>query len=365
VSNLQRILRKFQHHLAIALFVALAVLIVDQTAWAQGCIVSRLSMPVVGPGGGESHALPDDESWFSCHRFQVAANYRTFHSFRHFVGTEEQVNREINQTQVNNEVHVVDLSAAYAINRRWTLAFNVPFLRAKRYSQSRPESPTYGRGLGDISIGAQMWLIEPPAEGNHNVALAFGMKLPTGNPGQTYDRVSSDGTVNTVVVDQSIQPGDGGTGFNVSLLGYQGVKFLTLYGSGLYVFNPRNTNGVQTGRSRASESIMSVPDQYQVRGGAVTEMPGFRQMAVSFGVRWEGVPVRDAFGKSLGFRRPGYTLSLDPGFIIRHGSEEFAFNFPVAVRRNRARSVTDIIDNRWGDAAFADHQIVMGYSHHF
>jgi hypothetical protein len=348
-----------------AVFVALAVLIVSQNAWAQGCIVSRISMPVVGPGGGESHVLPENESWLSCHRFQVSTAYRTFHSFRHFVGTEEQVNREIARTQVNNEVHAFDLSAAYTINRRWTVALNVPLLYARRYGQSTPENQTHGRGVGDISFGAQMWLIEPPAEGNHNIAFGFGIKLPTGNPGQTDESRSSNGTVRTVVVDQSIQPGDGGTGFNLSLLGYQGVKFVTLYGSGLYVFNPRNTNGVLTGRSRASEAIMSVPDQYQVRAGAVTTMPGFRMLALSMGMRLEGVPVRDAFGKSFGFRRPGYTLSVDPGFMIRHGRDEMSVNVPVAVRRNRARSVTDIMDGRSGDAAFADHQIVMGYSHHF
>ena len=349
----------------IALVLPLAVFIMSQTAWAQGCVVSRISMPVIGPQGAGMAVSPDGEPWWSCQRWQVAANYRTFHSFRHYVGTVEQVNRETAGTQVNNEVHVVDLTGAYTINRRWSLALNVPVLYAKRYNQQSPDNITHGRGVGDISFGAQLWVLKPPAEGNHNIAIGFGMKLPTGEPGQTDESRSSNGAVRTVVVDQSIQPGDGGTGFSLSALGYQGVKFVTLYGSGLYIFNPRNTNGVLTGRGRVSESIMSVPDQYQFRGGAVSAMPGFRQLALSLGVRWEGVPVRDAFGESLGFRRPGYTVSVDPGFMIRHGKEEMSFNVPVAVRRKRARSVTDLMDDRSGDAAFADRQFVMGYSHHF
>ncbi len=36
-----------------------------------------------------------------------------------------------------------------------------------RYGQASPDNPTYGRGIGNISFGAQMWLIKPPAEGSH------------------------------------------------------------------------------------------------------------------------------------------------------------------------------------------------------
>src|SRR4029434_11097153 len=117
VRTLSMFFGKHRSESSMAVFVALAMLIVGQNAWAQGCIVSRISMPVVGPGGGESHVLTEHEPWLSCDRLQVATTYRTFHSFRHFVGTEEQVNREIAKSQVNNEVHAFDLTAAYTINR--------------------------------------------------------------------------------------------------------------------------------------------------------------------------------------------------------------------------------------------------------
>jgi hypothetical protein len=342
----------------------MAVLIGAQSGWAQGCVVARLAMPVVGPSAGVTQALPDDESWFSCHRWEASASYRYFHSFRHFIGTTEQVQREIAHTQVNNVVNVFDYSGTFTVNRQMSLFVDVPMLISRRFSEQNSSNPTHGRGIGDVSFGAQMWLFAAP-EGRHNIQLGIGAKIPTGNPGVTDVSKSSNGTVKTVVVDQSIQPGDGGYGFSLSTQAYQGVGFLTLYGSGLYLFNPRDTNGVQTGRSQPAEQVMSVPDQYQFRAGATTSTPGFRRSAMSFGIRWEGVPVRDAFGKSDGFRRPGYTLSVDPGFMVGRGKDMFSVNTPIAVRRNRARSVPDIVDNTWGDAAFADYQVVASFSHHF
>jgi hypothetical protein len=38
---------------------------------------------------------------------------------------------------------------------------------------------------------------------------------------------------------------------------------------------------------------------------------------------------------------------------------------PVAIRRNRRRSVSDILVGGAGDAAFADYLILVGYSHRF
>jgi hypothetical protein len=345
--------------------VAATVLVMSPTGSAQGCVVARLSLPAVGPQGTGGHVLSGNESLLSCSRLQVSTNYRTFHSFRHFVGDVEQKQRETAKTQVNNEVHVLDFGATYSVNSRVSLSLAVPLLIAKRYGQSTPQNVTHGRGVGDLTFGVQSWLFEPPSEGGHNIALGFTAKVPTGNPGQTDLSTSSNGTVNTVVVDQSIQPGDGGYGFALNATGYQRASFLTFYGSGLYLFNPKNTNGVLTGRSRASEAIMSVPDQYLFRAGAVTPMPKLRNLALSMGIRAEGVPVRDAFGKSLGFRRPGYTLAADPGLMFARANDEWSLSIPVAFRRVRTRSVSDIMDNRSGDAAFADYQIVAGYSHHF
>ena len=90
-----------------------------------------------------------------------------------------------------------------------------------------------------------------------------------------------------------------------------------------------------------------------------------RGLAAKFGMRYEGVKVRDLIGGSLGFRRPGYALSVEPGAQYEHGKTTWSLNIPVAVQRNRKRSVPDLMQGKAGDAAFADYLILLGYSRSF
>ncbi len=78
--------------------------------------------------------------------------------------------------------------------------------------------------------------------------------------------------------------------------------------------------------------------------------------------RIEGVPVRDAIGQSNGFRRPGYAISLDPGFLYVRRAYMFSCNIPWAIERNRKRSVADYANGRRGDAAFADYALMFSLS---
>lgn len=160
--------------------------------------------------------------------------------------------------------------------------------------------------------------------------------------------------------------GDGGTGFALDLQAYRPAYFGTmLYFSGSYLFNPRDTNGVSTFRSRRGEEVMSVADQYLFRGGVTHAVPKFRGLTASLGGRIEGVPVRDAFGKSNGFRRPGYAISIDPGFMYARGSYILSCNVPFAVERNRRKSVSDYLNRTHGDAAFADFALLLSFTRRF
>ena len=138
-----------------------------------------------------------------------------------------------------------------------------------------------------------------------------------------------------------------------------------MYFNGVYLFNPRNTNGVTTNRTRRGETVLSVADQYLYRGGFSRAMPGVRGLFLSFGGRMEGVPVRDAIGRSEGFRRPGYAISADPGFMYSRWSSVWSVSIPVAIERNRKRSVSDYQNGIHGDAAFADYSVIVGFSRRF
>ena len=164
-----------------------------------------------------------------------------------------------------------------------------------------------------------------------------------------------------------MQPGDGGWGF---VLGTQAYKSLwhrsDAYAQGQYLFNPLDTNGVPTFRSQPGQGVMSVTDQYLFRVGISQGVPRIRGLAFSFGLRGEGVPVRDLIGDSNGFRRPGSILSIDPGVMWNIHHTILSVNGPWAVRRNRPPSVPEIQNNTTnGDAFFADYTVIASISRHF
>ncbi len=89
---------------------------------------------------------------------------------------------------------------------------------------------------------------------------------------------------------------------------------------------------------------------------------GWKGFGVSLGGRIEGVPAEDLIGGSNGFRRPGYAISVEPGLSYGQGPQAFLLAVPIALQRNRLRSVPDRLEaNRQGDAAFADYLVLFSY----
>lgn len=329
-------------------------------------MAARQTAPVIG-----ALATCGDESAQSAsrlHGFSVTIGYRYQSSFRHFIGTVEQKQRELLGTQIVNDYHLFDVAVEYQLSRRWSIMGSLPVLNATRYQLYNPKGTYHVAGIGDATIGARAWLFRGPAESGGNVALGFSLKMPTGKSDSRDNATLANGTPVLAVADQSIQAGDGGWGFALDVQAYRPLPVFqrtTMYFAGTYLFNPTDTNGVATFRSRPSESIMSVSDQYLFRGGLAHAVPKIRGLSASFGGRIEGVPVRDAFGASNGFRRPGYSISIDPGISYARGRYALSVNAPWAVERNRRRSVPDIADGRHGDAAFADYAIITSFTRHF
>lgn len=311
----------------------------------------------------------------------IGTNYRYFKSFRHFRGTEQEPDRVTNNTEVINHAHAWDFFATLGISTRVYASLSIPTVintRSSLYEHGRTERhTTFSRGLGDVRLGAGLWILDPLENPNGNLALGLGIKLPTGNynASDIFYNVGPDGAPETRPVDQSIQPGDGGFGIAFDFQLYQQLsEGLFTYASGFYLINPRETNGIRTFRETLSlllenESIMAVPDQYALRAGlSQTLSPS---VALSLGGRFEAVPVKDLIGGNDGFRRPGNVLSIDPGFSYMADNFTFTLNVPVAVRRERPQSITDLEtqqltgEPRIGDAAFADYTINAGITYRF
>jgi hypothetical protein len=283
---------------------------------------------------------------------------------------------------VVNSIDLFDVAVNYDISPRWSMTVSLPILRATRtydaalfqnllHIPGAPDQVSHSLGISDVGVSTQFWLLRPPPEKGHNIAFSFGMVFPTGDSSAT----STVQTVNgpkTVFVDQSIQPGGGGWGINVGTQAYQRVKRSVLYVSGVYEFTPQEQNGTPNASLAGVKlapnpltSTMSIPDQYLVDGGIAHPFPKIRGLAAKAALRYEGVKVKDFIGGSLGFRRPGYALSVEPGFQYERNKNIWSFNLPVAVQRNRKRSVPDQYQGKAGDAAFADYMLLFGYQRHF
>lgn len=313
-------------------------------------------------------------------KWQVSMGYRYQRSDRHFQGTHEEPHRQAEGSEVINTVNLMDLGVRYNFNPRFSLSVGIPYLYADRSSPIRDADRTVvdrsvvsARDIGDITMVGRYLLWDPVTQPKGNVSMGLGVKFPTGDYDveDTRERLGDDGErVRTVqTVDQSVQPGDGGWGAIVDMAAFRQLGSTgeyALYASGAYLINPEGTNGTPTFRSRETEAIMSIADQYLLRTGVFASPASWKGFGVGLGGRWEGVPVHDLFGSSEGFRRPGYAVSVEPTLTWSRGVHSVSLSVPIAVQRNRQRSVPDMQEEgRHGDAAFADYVVLLGYWQRF
>lgn len=336
---------------------------------AQGCVAIRNNgTPCTGIS---THN--DSTGW------QLSTFYRYFKSFRHFRGTEEESNRVTEGSDVRNYTNFVDINLNKSFNRRWSLGVTLPFQSIKRTSlyehDGKTRHATSATGLGDIRAAVYAMIFKPNNIGN--IQLGLGVKLPTGDYNYQDYFYKNDTTYSYGAVDQSIQPGDGGTGFTLELNGSVKLyKGLHAYANAYYMSNPRNTNGTLTTRGgtvsatalKYRTNVMSVADQYALRGGVNYSL---KRLVAGLGLRMEGIPSEDLIGASDGFRRPGYTIGVEPNISYSIGAVDVQLVVPFAIKRNRVQSDSDkrrTADTGTfvqGDAAFADYSINFGISYRF
>jgi hypothetical protein len=358
--------------------IAIIILSVSLTeANAQGCVAIR-STGATCTRQGADHV--NTKGW------QLNTSYRYFKSFRHFVGEEEQKERMENNTEVINWSNSVTFSLVRHLNSRWSLAVDVPVIMFKRSSLyehggnnggADARHNTRSFGLGDIRVAAYRWLLDPVKHMKANVQVGLGLKLATGDYQYQDFFVKADGTKVLGPVDQSIQLGDGGTGFTAEANAYYNFSDkVGVYSNLYYLLNPREQNGTSTARGAApsatalayNTSTMSVADQFMARAGGNLN---FGKFAASAGMRVEGIPAKDLVGGNGGFRRPGYVISVEPGLSYTGKKVTVFATVPWAVERNRTQSAGDKLRTQvtgvyaHGDAAFADYSINLGASFKF
>lgn len=347
----------------IYLIIAILVAATYQQSNAQGCVAIKGTAGICGRPS-------DARGW------ELNLNNRYFKSYKHFVGTEEQHHREEEGSNVINHSYELDITAIRTINSRWSIAMTVPimyFARSSLYEHDgRTRHSTHSFGIGDARVSGYRWMFDPKTSHKGNVQLGLGIKLPTGN--YTYMDYFYKKPDSSVLgpVDQSIQPGDGGTGITFELNSFYNFSHkLGLYGGVFYLINPREVNGTSTARGgtpnatakKYNTDVMSVPDLFMVRGGLSYMV---KNLNFAGGIRVEGLPSSDLIGGDRGFRRPGYIISAEPSITYVTKTTSFNVAVPFALKRNRTQSDSDkrrsadLGRHVQGDAAFADYLVSAG-----
>jgi hypothetical protein len=336
------------HRLA-GLTCLLGLLLLPSSLFGQGCVIAR---------GGGGAMITDSSGYLEPKDWNVNVAYRWFESDRHFVGGQEQKHRQANGTQVINNSHFYDVSATYAWSKRLNTTLTFPFVSHNRSSlyehlgnNSGQRFSTQSSGLGDMRLSASYWIINPNADHQRwNVSFGAGLKAPTGDY-KARDIFNRSSGPTERYVDSSIQPGDGGWGYNLEMQGFFHIKGnLSAYANAFYLFNPEG---------RVEATGFSIPDSYMARTGLDYRLERVKGLVLSLGARVEGVPGRDVFGNSRGSRRPGYSMAVEPGVTFSKGRFTGTLTVPVAFEHRRTMTYGA---TRLGDSAFADFTINTSFS---
>ena len=341
---------------------ALAGFAAVQPAFGQGCIISRSNGAVGGPESEGGYLQPGE--------FNLNVGYRHQFSFRHFVGAQEQVQRIQQGNQVMNKLNLQNYALTYQLTSRFSVTADVPLLLASRHTHNSPITYT-SSGIGDSSFMVEGWVWNPKENTRGNIQFGVGLLLPTGKTDLSNNVDAFDGKgPHTQIVDYSIQPGQGGWGMPFQWIAFKNVGNSQLYFNGSYtaMYQSVNLNTLRTGAKANAQLTQynSISDQYLLEAGIAHPISKIKGLTLTVGPRMEGAPASNLFpGDNLGFRRPGFAISIEPGFQYAHGGSVFTAQVGKAFYRDRTRSVPDVQTGGHGDAAFADYVWLASYSYRF
>lgn len=356
-----------------SLLLVFASFILPAAVRGQGCMATRVSPPMLG--------AKDDGPGFKKGQTELSISYRSYEAKRHFFDSNDEV---VPANAPRVERTILDFSLTRMLTDRSSLTVSLPIQKGVF---DRSPIPPYGASadkasdIGDVAVTFRRWMFDLETHRNANLRLGVGLKLPTGK----YD-AEDDRTYNTAPrgapavyvtghgpVDMAIQPGDGGLGIILSAEGfYTLTPKITAYGELTYLVNPRGENGVNNQWSGPGpyvpDNVSSVPDYFLGRAGFTLREPlGWKGGTALLGLRIEGQPVRDLIGSNAGFRRPGFSLSVEPGIAHSFGKVSLFLTVPVTIYRQRWKSVDEVRAGRVNavSAAFADYNVLAGVTYRF
>lgn len=99
----------------------------------------------------------------------------------------------------------------------------------------------------------------------------------------------------------------------------------------------------------AAPRLNTVSNSYLARSGVGPAVPGVRGPSAAVATRLEGVPVEAVFGAAAGFRRPGLSVTVEPGAVFARGRGSVFASVPIRVDHPVKVSLGFVHDSTFGD----------------
>jgi hypothetical protein len=340
--------------------------LIASSVHAQGCEPIRFTTPI--DLGGEGQAYQPSHQW------RVTLGYRRLHSSQFFVGTSQNPALAPGGESPVFDIHSFVANVGYSLSDRLQVSASLPFSTAsisRKWADSAHHEQR-ATGLGDLSALGELWLLNPRSHQGGNVAVALGVKAPTGSHTKGSTFYTATGSV-AFPADQTVQPGDGGWAVIFQAQAFQRVREgLYVYGFGSYVASPRGqSDALLAPTGPASLVHWSVPDVYQARLGAALSVWPSQGLTLSLGARMDGIPRRDLLGggDSTTVKRTSQIIFADPGVSLNRGKSSFTLGIPVRVHVNRMKS---LLEERTpsgqlsvNGGGFAKYVVFASYSYRF
>ncbi len=265
--------------------------------------------------------------------------------------------------QPRETLSALDATIRYSVNRRVNITASLPII-TNSFSMLTPPTNSlatirhgwHANGIGDVVLFGQTYLYDPKSHLFSNVVVGVGMKIPTGNwdVKAVIPNENGLGYRRRAVFPPSIMPGDGGTDIILGINGFRTfrkplwLRGQTVFASASYLISPRDGNGtpsivqnlgVPLAPGFANSLTNSVTDSWNINFGASVKVPHTADNPKLKGLRgrlafgWEGIPKYDLFGGSRGYRQPGYTISVNPGFTYAYLRGMFICEVPIVFNR--------------------------------
>src|SRR5438132_1279895 len=111
-------------------------------------------------------------SYLEGQHWDTSVSYRYLHSDRLFIGSQEHP--ELRNASVT-DMHSFDLTATYALTKRFSLSLTLPFVHGEHISSFEHDGihrhSMTAAGLGDIRLLGNVWLFDPAKHEDGNIAL--------------------------------------------------------------------------------------------------------------------------------------------------------------------------------------------------